>query len=108
PDRSPVAAAHLFDINSVNGTELWLAGADGPDAVLWHSVDRGTTWTEALRQPPRAASPARFYGIGVLAGHLYVQASEPGGSTSRVFDGGAWRDGPNLLPPGGIFWHPQP
>src|SRR5205814_10284393 len=102
-DRSAVTAVHLFDINSMGSSDLWLAGADGPDAVLWRSVDRGATWNESLRQPPRATSPARFYGIGVLAGHLYVQANEPGGSTCKVFDGDTWRDGPSLLPPGGIF-----
>jgi hypothetical protein len=106
-DHVPVVAAHVFDVNTLTGSDLWLAGSERADAVVWRSLDGGATWSEALRERPSFAQTTRYCGIGVLNGKLYVQKSEPARTSSRVFDGNSWSDGPNLLPPSGFLWHPQ-
>lgn len=106
-DVRPVRVAHVFDVVTLTGTDLWMCGSDGADAVVWHSPDRGATWAESLRDPPTYERIGRFYGLGVLNGKLVTQKSELGVKVSKVFDGRRWSDGPGLLPPGGMMWHPQ-
>jgi hypothetical protein len=101
-DQRPVDAYHVFDVATLTGTDLWLVGSRGLDAVAWRSFD-GVRWEESLRIRTRSGSPdqlARFYFAGVFDGRLYVQAREsPGGPQpmSQVFDGAAWREAPSLL-----------
>jgi hypothetical protein len=106
-DVRPVCVAHVFDVATLTGQDLWMCGSDGPDAVVWHSPDGGPTWAESLRDRPTYEHIGRFYGLGILGGRIYVQKSEPGVKLSKVFDGRRWSDGPNLLPPGGMMWHPE-
>jgi hypothetical protein len=105
---------HVFDMNTLNGTDLWLAGSKGNDAVIYRSTDGGNTWTKSydLAVADRAE---RFYAIGSFNGKLYVQASStdlantisyPIEATSHVFDGTNWVTGPSL----GVayyFWQPE-
>ncbi len=105
-----VGAAHVYDVASLTGSDLWLVGAawDGTAAV-WRSLDRGVTWKRLLSVAPIssvAGDFARFYGAAVYQGKLYVQARDYYGSvhpTSKVFDGTSWSDGPSL----GTFNHAE-
>ena len=113
-DEDRLGATHVFDSVTVTGTDLWMVGSQDLDAVAWRSVDGGTTWTEELRVAPTSGVTgdfARFYFAAALDGRLYVQAvSNKSGPapTSKVFEAGAWTDGPNLLPTGGLGWRPIP
>jgi hypothetical protein len=77
---------HIMDLASLDGRDLWLA----------------TCGVELLRRPEGASWQTVDYGdvgclqwLGVLGGKLYVQLR---GKTTRVFDGTAWANGPDLLP----------
>lgn len=100
---------HVFDVNTLTGTDIWLAGSAGNDAVLWRSTDNGQTWTNMLTVPGNSTYYYRFYSIGVLNGKLYVQAMtvnqatntiEAPESRSHVFSNGSWSQGPSLIPAG--------
>jgi hypothetical protein len=104
-----VKLAHAFDMATLTGSDLWIVGADydTAQAVVWRSLDGGTTWTKMLSVPPKSTGDeTRMYGIGVLNGKVYVQATEISGTTggtvgeeqnSHVFDGTSWSNGPNLF-----------
>lgn len=110
----PLRATHVYDTATFTGTDLWMVGSQGRDAVAWRSVDGGQTWTEALRQSPSSGDASdflRFYFAAPLNGRLYVQAvSYVAGAAdaSSVFDGTKWSAGPSLLTNGGVGWKPQP
>lgn len=101
-NRAPVASTHVFDVISLTGSDLWLVGSKGSDAVAWRSLDNGSTWQESLRVPKNSTTSgdfARFYFAGVFNGKLYVQASDYYGyshPSSKIFDGTSWSNGPNL------------
>jgi hypothetical protein len=105
-----VGSIHAFDIVSLTGSDLWLVGSQGFDAVVWRSLDGGASWEKVLADGPvsgLAGDFARFYGAGVYQGRLYVQARDFFGlehPTSKVFDGTSWSDGPSL----GTFNHAEP
>jgi hypothetical protein len=107
---SALGATHVYDTVTLTGTDLWMVGSQGADAVAWRSADGGTTWEEARRVAPRSSTDyARFYFAGVAGGQLYVQAADlynGAHPTSTVFDGSTWADGPSLLPAGGWGWRP--
>lgn len=108
---APIHTSHAFDMATLTGSDLWLVGSSGSDAVAWRSLDGGATWAEMLRIPPASGASgdfARFYGVGVQGGKLYLQASDYYTyvqSTSKVFDGSRWSDGPSLNAPLG---HSEP
>lgn len=106
---------HVFDIATLTGSDLWLAGSKGNDATVWHSTDGGTTWTKSLDLNV-ANRMERFYGIGAYNGKLYVQASStdlansvsyPLESTSHVYNGSSWSTGPSLGSGLYYFGHPE-
>lgn len=105
-DRKGPGAWHVFDMVTLTGTDLWMVGSHGNDAVAWRSLDGGTTWNESLRVAPQSAGDyARFYFAGVLKGTLYVQAADMSGGThpkSRMTTGAEWSEGPALLAAGEI------
>jgi hypothetical protein len=113
-DHDPVGATHVYDVATLTGRDLWLAGQEGVDAVAWRRAEAGTPWREALRLPPAASAGfrlARFHFAGVLDGRLHLQAWDASGPRrgSHVFDGSAWADGPDLLPvPDALGWRPTP
>jgi hypothetical protein len=110
-DARPLGATHVFDTVSLDGSDLWMVGSKGYDAVAWRSVDGGATWQTALVAPPVASGTyARFYFAAVLTGKLYVHGVDSNGvshPTSKVFDGSGWSDGPSIVG-GAIGWRPVP
>ena len=98
---------HVYDMAARTGSERWMVGSAGDNAVAWRSLDGGVTWSTALTVPPRNSGVgdfARFYFAGAYQNALYVQAADFNGgkhATSKVFDGAGWSDGPDLLPQGG-------
>lgn len=88
--RQPVSALHILDIASLTGTDLWLAGYDATSGKLWRSTDGGATWSVALNDPGQIA----YYWMGVVGGKLVTQAF--GSNTSRIFNGTAWTNGPDI------------
>lgn len=109
-DRAVVGAWHAFDMATLTGSDLWLVGSHGLDAVAWHSLDGGETWVESLRVPPAMGGGyARFYFAGVLGDRLYVQAHDANTGaqpSSMVFDGLAWTAGPALVSGSEPGWRP--
>lgn len=98
--HADVSSTHVFDMATLNGSDLWMVGSEGLNAVAWRSVDGGETWTESLSVAPRAGGRfSRFYFAGAYKGKLYVQAVDVGGPqpTSMVFDGTSWSPGKSLL-----------
>ena len=86
---------------SLNG-DLWVVGAKGANAVAYRSVDGGSTWTLMMSESPLAAGDyARYYFAGVVGGSLYIQASDlyslASHTSSKVFNGASWSNGPRLL-----------
>jgi hypothetical protein len=113
-DLRPVGADHVYDVATLDGRELWLAGSQGLDATLWRVDERGRG-REALRVAPEDRGGddfARFYFVFTLQGRLYVQARDFHAgpkAAAQVWDGSGWSPGPNLLPaPDAQGWHPQP
>ena len=105
-NNTGVGMTHTFDVVTLTGTDLWLIGSQGYDAVVYRSLNSGATWVKMLSVPPAATVPgdfARFYFAGVLNHRLYVQAVNYYAGQDRrsyVFDGTSWSRGPDLLPDG--------
>ncbi len=96
---------HTFDINTLTGTDIWLAGSTDPNGEVHRSIDGGATWSEEVVLLPEF-SFSRSYFVGVLNGKLYVEAWGGVLTSSRVFDGTSWSDGPDLLDFGEPGWRP--
>ncbi len=100
-ESRPLRATHVYDSVSLTDDDLWMVGSSGRDAVAWRSMDRGQTWTEALRQPPENANDAaRFYFAGRLNDSLVLQAADARGGPQRTaleFDGLGWAELPSIL-----------
>jgi hypothetical protein len=107
-DVGSLDTSHAWDMVTLTGTDLWLLGSFGVDAVAWRSLDGGETWAEALRVGPAAGTFfARFYFGGVYQGKLHLQAA-PLHTVSKAFDGQAWSDGPDLFGgTGAPGWHAE-
>jgi hypothetical protein len=108
-----VGATRVFDMASSDGSDLFMVGSTGADAVAWRSTDGGQAWQESLRVSKQDPNDLEtHFGFALAAGgKLYVQAYGVGRSgahpASKVFGGGGWSDGPNLLPdPGYKGWKP--
>jgi hypothetical protein len=93
---------HCFDVVTYTGTDLWLVGSgnattNGPEgAKAYRSFDNGATWTDVKSDNAGGGYWDRFYWLGVLNGKLYIQNSESAPSSSLVFDGTTWTNGPNI------------
>jgi probable HAF family extracellular repeat protein len=120
-DFRVVPRGHMFDMATFDGNDLWVVGAvannislGATDGVAWRSRDGGVTWQESLRVPPQntAVPVARLYSIHAYKGKLYTQGQNISPfmphSTSKVFDGTSWSDGPSLgAGTTGNIWHPE-
>ncbi len=103
---------HAFDVASLTGSDLWIVGQTGPNAIARRSLDGGTSWQDMRSVPTsNGSSTARFFGAGVYKGKLYLQAinNDAGSSIaekqSKVFDPATntWSDGPSI----GVFNHAE-
>lgn len=71
---APGGFLHVFDIASVTGDDLWIAGAKTPSdtptqgGAVWFSPDRGQTWSDVTV----ATSVSRYYYCFTLRGKFYV------------------------------------
>jgi hypothetical protein len=103
-NNKDVWMTHVFDIATFDGTDLWLVGSRGTQAIAVRSRDGGHTWATALALAPRSGAEkdfARFHFVFAHRGRLYVQAQDRRGGMfprSKVFDGVGWTDGPDLRP----------
>ena len=108
-NRDAVSAFHLYDVGTLDGSDLWLAGtsAPGSSAVAWRSTDGGATWHASLEEPPPAGHYSWYGFLGAHDGKMWVQAfdwhaKENARSAPReysmCFDGRSWTRGPDLLP----------
>lgn len=115
-DRDAIAGTkRVFDMATLTGSDLFMVGSTGADAVAWRSTNGGQTWQESLRVPRQNPldSETHFRFAMVAGGKLYVQAVGigPGGAhpTSKVFNGTTWSNGPDLLPDSSYKgWKPTP
>ena len=109
-EARPLGATHVFDTASLDGTDRWMVGSKGKDAVAWRTADGGMTWSEMIRVAPSEADDfSRFYFAASVGGTMRVQAvgNKSGADpNSLVFDGTAWSEQPSLLPDGGAGWEP--
>lgn len=97
--KEPIDAVHVYDVASLDGTDLWLAGsASGtPDgAYIWRSTDGGDTWS--VVETGDGGDYERFYWLAAVNNKMYAQAVDPLGDLPiRIFNGSSWATGPNVL-----------
>lgn len=109
-----LGSSHVMDTFSLTGSDLWMIGSIGWNAVAWRSLDGGNTWAEVLNSPPIYGSgwAARYHLGFTYQGKAYLQATEHGRPhpTSYVFDGTEWTQGPDLFVDHYIDFghHPEP
>jgi hypothetical protein len=117
-DLRLVPALHVFDVATYDGSDLWLVGsrdtATGSEGVAWRSRDGGATWQVSLVVPPQRAGAlhSRLYAVQAYKGKLYTHGQDGDiwgpHSTSKVFDGTSWSDGPGLgMGYVGNMFHPE-
>ncbi len=81
---------HVYDMAARTGSERWMVGSAGENAVAWRSLDGGVTWSTALTVPPRNSGVgdfARFYFAGAYQNALYVQAADFNGGKHADIQG---------------------
>jgi hypothetical protein len=124
-DQINVDGVHMFDMNTLNGTDLYLGGTAGNgDGIVYRSSDGGGTWSESHRRPAGVGAAnyvdIRIHGLGLYQGKLYADAEQvatySGGGiyytsgqkalACMVFDGTSWTDGP-VLTKTGYMSHPE-
>lgn len=95
-----VQASHIFDMATLNGSDLWLAGSTElpGEAVAWRSTDGGDTWQVVQTDSGSVSLDGeRYYWIAELNGKMYMQAQniDDYGNTApvRIFDGTNWTSG---------------
>lgn len=88
---------HVFDMATLNGTDLWAVGSgdtgDGIGSHVWRSTDGGDSWEVVLTEYIDGFESERYYWIAELNGKVYMQ-NYPYETTMRSFDGTSWSDGP--------------
>ena len=110
-ERNSTSATHVFDVATLDGTDLWMTGSLGDSAIVWRGTVERQRWQIVREDLPASGSFSRYYGAGVLDGKFYVQRRDVEGArvtSSLVYDGVNWFDGPDLLSSGGVYvWKPQ-
>jgi len=95
--KTPVNAEHMFDIATLDGTDLWMFGsAGGATSTAWRSTDDGQTWNvvQTYENVPGGDNSERYHWGAVLDGKMYMQSdysSTP--NPVQVFDGANWDTG---------------
>lgn len=93
---SGLGSAHIFDINTLNGNDVWMAGAAGRAGGVWRSNDNGQTWERILTEPRTDDTGfVRALCLVPAGDKVYVSFTEyePDNSQRRfakVYSGGTW------------------
>ena len=108
---TPFSAIHVFDVETLTGSDIYLAGSTGKNAAVWRSGDDGQTWQNVLKVAPLQGY-SRFYMTPAVNGMLYAQAVDSQGgahpSSWTSTDGVNWQSGgPTLLLPGNWGYDPK-
>lgn len=78
-DSSPTGMRHIFDVATLDGTDLWLVGAKAPNetgtegAAVFRSPDGGRNWQDVTIQSALTGDDARYYWGFPLRGRFYVR-----------------------------------
>lgn len=93
--NNSVTAEHVFDVATLNGTDLWLAGSrGGSTATAWHSTDGGSTWEIVQTDTGGGNGYERYYWVASINNKIYMQAaSVTPAPPVRIFDGTTWTTG---------------
>ena len=107
-------STHTYDAARLNDSVLYMTGSQDERAIVWKSINNGSTWKKILTDTAisgKSGDFARFYFAGVYNGNLYVQAKDFYGSlhpNSKVYDGFKWTNGPSLFPSSySLGWKPE-
>lgn len=98
--KTPVSAEHIFDIETLTGTDIWLFGSSGGDtATAWRSTDGGANFSVVRSHTtnPGANNDERYYWGQALDGKMYLQAQLLGATSAlQIYDGtsNTWSEGP--------------
>lgn len=90
----PVSAIHVYDVATLNGTDLWIAGSTDPGtggglARAWRSADGTSGWQVA--QSGEGGDPIeRYYWLAAINGKMYMQQSTSLDTSIKIFDGTSW------------------
>lgn len=89
-------AEHVYDVASLNGTDLWMVGSarygTGGGAAAYRSTDGGATWSMVAKDTSvTEMGRERYYWAAALNGKMYLQARDVmEGAPLRVFNGTSW------------------
>ena len=95
--QTPINAEHVFDIETLNGTDLWMFGGSTDTAYAWRSTNGGANWSVVQtnnRNPDDGDDSERYYWGKALDGKMYMQAdvySQP--ADLQIYDGTNWTTG---------------
>ncbi|MCA9344462.1 hypothetical protein KC946_01365, partial [Candidatus Saccharibacteria bacterium] len=112
--KTPINAEHIFDVETLTGTDIWLFGsAGGPTAKAWRSIDDGETWSvvQTYENVPGDNNTERYYWGVALSGSMYMQSNYGGYQNPlQIFDGTSWSEDTtdNLCPTGSESKGPNP
>lgn len=98
--KTPINAEHIFDIETLTGTDIWLFGSSGGDtATAWRSVDGGNNFTvvRSYASNPGVNNTERYYWGKSLNGKMYFQSDLLGvTSPLQIYNASTntWSEGP--------------
>lgn len=97
--KTPVQGAHIFDMETLDGNDLWMVGSGQSTVAGAHafrSTDGGATWSVAKTDTstPRPTGFERYYWVAKMNGKIYMQANSTNAPAPvRIFDGTSWSEG---------------
>lgn len=95
--QTPVNAEHIFDIETLTGTDIWLFGsAGGATSTAWRSTDGGANFSVAqtYENEPGSDNTERYYWGAAMDGKMYMQSDYSGHQNPvQIFDGTNWTTG---------------
>jgi hypothetical protein len=105
--NSSLGATHAYDAVTRSGGDVWVAGSKDRSAMLWRSVDGGTSWQIALEIAPTRAEYCRFYFAATYRSNLVVQPKcDFSTYPAYSFDGSSWSEVPGLISGRATGWNP--